>query len=379
MTQAGAEVRAQIFVFPAPFKIVFKHTSAARDATENLIVKVTDGAIEGWGEGCPRSYVTGETQVSAVAFVTQWAPRLLAEVDDVAALRQWIDNHRDVIDRNPAAFCALELAAVDFFARRSGQSVEQALGHRDVAGAYRYSAVLSDSDAPVYAAQVLRYRFGGLKEWKLKLSGDKRRDAAKVRWFRGLPGRVFANSVRVDANNLWDEPGLAIEHLSGLDCPLVGIEEPLATTDYHALSEVASSLGAPIILDESLPAVNELAGLPGEPASWILNCRVSRVGGLHRSAEMIREASRLGMGIIVGAHVGETSLLSRAGLSAAAQAGPRLVAQEGAFGTRLLQHDVCDDPIMFGSGGVLGPGERSSIGAHGLGVEVVSSRLQPLT
>ena len=30
-----------------------------------------------------------------------------------------------------------------------------------------------------------------------------------------------------------------------------------------------------------------------------------------------------------------------------------LVAQEGAFGTFLLEHDVCDPPLMFGAGGVL--------------------------
>ena len=44
-----------------------------------------------------------------------------------------------------------------------------------------------------------------------------------------------------------------------------------------------------------------------------------------------------------------------------------LVAQEGAFGTRLLERDVCDPPLMFGLGGVLDvaaypPLERSGFG-----------------
>ena len=30
-----------------------------------------------------------------------------------------------------------------------------------------------------------------------------------------------------------------------------------------------------------------------------------------------------------------------------------LLAQEGAFGTLLLERDVCDPPLMFGAGGVL--------------------------
>ena len=57
--------------------------------------------------------------------------------------------------------------------------------------------------------------------------------------------------------------------------------------------------------------------------------------------------------MIVGAHVGETSLLTRAALSVANAYRDILVAQEGAFGTHLLEHDVVDPPLMFGAGGVL--------------------------
>jgi hypothetical protein len=59
------------------------------------------------------------------------------------------------------------------------------------------------------------------------------------------------------------------------------------------------------------------------------------------------------MGLIVGAQVGETSLLTRVALSVAQASGDSLIAQEGAFGTHLLQHDVCTPPLMFGAGGTL--------------------------
>ena len=45
--------------------------------------------------------------------------------------------------------------------------------------------------------------------------------------------------------------------------------------------------------------------------------------------------------------------LTRAALTIANAARDILVAQEGAFGTHLLEHDVIDAPIMFGAGGVL--------------------------
>jgi L-Ala-D/L-Glu epimerase len=45
--------------------------------------------------------------------------------------------------------------------------------------------------------------------------------------------------------------------------------------------------------------------------------------------------------------------MTRVALSVAQAAGDRLIAQEGAFGTHLLQQDVCTPPLMFGSGGTL--------------------------
>jgi hypothetical protein len=82
---------------------------------------------------------------------------------------------------------------------------------------------------------------------------------------------------------------------------------------------------------------------------------------------VIAGARARGIGVIVGAQVGETSLLTRAGLTAARAASDALVAQEGAFGTFLLQRDVCDPPLMFGAGGMLDASAHPMLTAPGLG------------
>ena len=102
---------------------------------------------------------------------------------------------------------------------------------------------------------------------------------------------------------------------------------------------------------------------------WIVNVRVSKMGGLLRSLGLVAEARRHGMRVIVGAHVGETSLLSRAGLTVASSARDILVGQEGAFGTHLLARDVIARPIMFGKAGVLDVADLK-LGPGGLGLEV---------
>jgi hypothetical protein len=77
------------------------------------------------------------------------------------------------------------------------------------------------------------------------------------------------------------------------------------------------------------------------------------MGGLIRSLDVLERIRDAGLRVIIGAHVGETSLLTRAALTAANAARDILVAQEGAFGTYLLEHDVMDTPIMFGTRGKL--------------------------
>ena len=72
--------------------------------------------------------------------------------------------------------------------------------------------------------------------------------------------------------------------------------------------------------------------------------------------------------MIVGAQVGETSLLTRAALTVAQAAGSALFAQEGAFGTFLLTRDVCEPPLMFGAGGVLHVADHPRLTQPGFGI-----------
>ena len=56
------------YVVRLPLKRPFTHASATRQESENVLVRceLADGTI-GWGEGVPRSYVTGETPDGCLA------------------------------------------------------------------------------------------------------------------------------------------------------------------------------------------------------------------------------------------------------------------------------------------------------------------------
>ena len=164
------------------------------------------------------------------------------------------------------------------------------------------------------------------------------------------------------------DPEAALAYLTALPRPIFALEEPLAPGAFAALAGVAARLDTPIVLDESATRVAHLRDLPGPPDRWIVNVRVSKMGGVRRAVAVVRAARAAGHRVIVGAQVGETSLLTRAALPVAAAAGPALVAMEGAFGTLLLARDVCDPPLMFGAGGRLVVADHPRLASPGLGV-----------
>jgi L-alanine-DL-glutamate epimerase-like enolase superfamily enzyme len=176
--------------------------------------------------------------------------------------------------------------------------------------------------------------------------------------------------VRVDANNLWRSADEAIWFLRALDYPFFAVEEPIAPNQYGELARVADELRCQIVLDESFLRASQFEQLVDTRGRWLVNVRVSKMGGLLRSLHVIDGARSAGIGIIVGAQVGETSLLTRAALTIAQAASDILLAQEGAFGTLLLEREVCDPPLMFGAGGVLDVAAYPSLAQPGFGVTV---------
>ena len=340
-----------------PFKLSFKHASATRTQTAALWVEATSiTGLTGVGEGCPRPYVTGESLESATLFFQQYQAELIIQVQDLASLRDWIQTHTSEIDRNPAAWCALELALLDVFAQQQGCSMETLLGTPEIIGPFRYSAVLGDASPEQFDRQCEQYIQRGFCDFKVKLSGDIQRDRKKLALLTH-PCQGASLRIRLDANNLWPEAISALAFFEALPASYFAIEEPLHVGHYAELLQLAQTLGVRIVLDESFLREDQFDCLSTSPQTWIINLRVSKMGGLIRSLAIVEQAKKRGIALIIGAQVGETSLLTRAAWTVAQAASDALLAQEGAFGTHLLSVDVHSPALMFGAGGSLNPGD----------------------
>ena len=354
--------------FTAPFHGTVRHASAHRDRAQSILVTLRTAAGHiGLGEGCPRAYVTGESLESCERFIAPAAKDLQGRVIDLETLKRWIAEHSAAIDANPAAFCALELAMLDALARERAVSLEALLGLPPIAGVAVYSAVLGDNSHQTFERQLGRYWSLGFRDFKIKLSGDLSRDRRKLDRLRnGAGGEGYR--LRLDANNLWRCADRAIAFLTALGYPVIAIEEPLAAGDLSGYAAVAEALGCAIVLDESALVVDDLARAPGPGGRWVVNCRVSKQGGLIRSLRVVQAARDRGMRVIVGAHVGETSILTRAALALGTSVAGGPMAREGAFSTHLLTADPVVPALCFGAGGLLRFGNGGWPGPHGLGL-----------
>ena len=349
-----------------PFRVKFRHASAERAETSSLWVEaVSQSGLIGYGESCPRSYVTGESLESAQSFFSQHQNAICNEISSLGTLCAWATKHQNELDAKPAAWCAIELAILDLLAKQENKTIEQFLNLPGLHGNFQYSAVLGDASINAFKLNMEQYLQQGFSDFKLKLSGDIERDKEKIAVVRQWKNSALR--IRVDANNLWKSADEAIQFLQALDYPFFAIEEPLLPNAYLELSLIAKALNCKIILDESFLRVEQFANLQNSPQNWLINLRISKMGGLLRSLAIIESARKLSIALIIGAQVGETSLLTRAGLTAALAASDILVAQEGAFGTHLLESDICTPPLMFAKAGLLDTANYPNLNQPGLG------------
>lgn len=338
-------------------KTTIQHAAATRNEGESIWIQAQRHEYTGYGEGCPREYVAGDDLASSLKWVKENFSADEADFSTLDDVRQWVSFHEKIIDQYPSAWCAVEMAVLDLLAREKGCSVEALLGVAEGMCFGRYTAVLGDSKSWQYATLVDQYLIRGIKDFKIKLSGNLEKDKKKIDFLEALSVQHHASNLRIrlDANNLWkkhcDE---AIAFIQALGCERIyAVEEPVQARHVEDISRFSIATGLPVILDESLCTMDHLRSFQNVPGQFIANIKISRVGGLVRALEMIAEVKKWGWPIIIGCHVGETSLLTRAALVASAEAGESLVAQEGAFGDYLVQREPVQPTLKFGRGGHL--------------------------
>ena len=367
-------VAATLYALRIPFVESFRHRVTERRWSDSVVVRVRDEAgTEGFGEGMARPYVTGETVDGMLQHLARdlW-PALVerelppfADATDLATLDALIPTTAvsGVIAAN-ASRAALELAVVDCALRRGGRSLAALLPPRR--RTVTYSGVITAGPIERAIQHARQMRAVGLQHVKLKVGFAD--DVARVAALREVLGPDV--SLRLDANGAWTVER-AVEVLDAV-APLgiAAVEQPLPRGPVTELRRLKEAVRVPIMADESLLTPADAEALIAARAVDHFNIRVSKCGGLHRSAGMAARAATAGIGVQIGSQVGETAILSAAGRHLAASL-PDVVFVEGSFGTLLLAEDVSVESVRFGH-----RGEAPLLTGPGLGVRVREDRLR---
>ena len=313
-----------ITVTPEAFQLaqVFRISRGARREAQVLTVRITRGAVTGWGECVPYERY-GETVDSVTAEIGSLPDTICRPALQAALLPG-------------AARNAVDCALWDLEAKQTGRRVWELAGLR--APGPEITAYTLSLDTPeAMEAQARQHAARPLLKIKLGTPDDMPRLEA-VR--RGAPrARII-----VDANEGWSAAVYSelAPHLVRLGVDMV--EQPLPAGDDGMLGEIARPL--PVCADESCHDRTSLPDLVGKYD--MVNIKLDKTGGLTEALELRAAARADGYGVMVGSMVG-TSL---------AMAPAVLVAQDAAVtdldGPLLLARDRAS-PLTYDDAGVHPP------------------------
>ena len=370
----------EIWPYEIPLRIRFEHAAAARRANTGFLVRLelADGTV-GWGEGIPRTYVTGETMESVLRIIqAAYAARLTGK-DPLAQA----PLEEDGLVHN-AAWGACELAYLDAVGKservRAADLLAPRLGLKSHRLLRRVSGVISAGPVHKVRRWLRLMRVVGFRDYKLKVGKDAARDEANLaechrQLARGQRRRrgPTRRTLRVDANGAWTLEEAVTRCANLPRYGVLAVEQPLAKGDEDALADLRRRTSVPIMLDESLLTLRQAERLVHGGQVDLFNIRITKNGGLVQSLKLALLAHHLGLDFQLGCLVGETGVLSAAGRVFLELMGMRVRFAEGSYGRWLLRSDITREAMAFGYGGFV-----RAMAGPGLGIHVQPRKVRRL-
>lgn len=362
-----------------PFLGEFSHalkTGPAARSSESIVVELLAdrGKIRGFGEGAPRSYVTGETSESAAKSVIKLAGMASFpwDFEDVAQIGDFIGSLPEGRDRN-AAICALEIALLDALGKNQGRHILEYMPNDFFAEKVIYGAAIPLSDRKKTFEICQKIKALGISSVKLKLGQNIEQNERAFETVHSVLGNGC--EFKVDINSSWDLKS-AISHVPMLK--KFGdkvLEDPLIPED-KGIAELAAALdnsGVSLMADELACSFPEVVRIIEQGSYEMINVRLSKFGGFQRSLKIIEYLRNRGACFQIGAQLGESGVLSAAGRVLSLLCRDALY-HEGSYDRFILKTNITSEDVTFGSGGRAGP-----LNGPGLGIDVDRANLLRLS
>lgn len=359
--------KINIYQVVLPFALNFSHSLRKRSSVQNIIVEVVaaPGPIKGYGEGAPRSYVTGESPASALQNIHRFTqqPNFPWQLDHVSQIWNFVDSLADQKTYN-SAICALETALLDALSQSQNRSIIEYFPQDFYTDTIYHGAAipLADQQKTIAIGQMIKKM--KINKLKLKLGTDYVQNKAALQAVR----LVFKDDydLKVDVNGVWNR-ALAFKHIPLLkEYKIRVLEQPMASDDSD-LAEFARALKAFDVLlmaDESACTLQDVKQIAAENHYNMINVRLSKCGGFRNSLKLIDYLRKEGLKFQIGCHLGESGILSAAGRALCLLCSDAAY-YDCSYDEFLLKENITLEDVSFGPGGRAGP-----LDGPGLGVAV---------
>jgi muconate cycloisomerase len=347
-----------------PFSFDFSHSLRKRSYVNNIIVEIIaqQGQIVGYGEGAPRSYVTGESIESTIKSIRHFIkydsfPRKL---NDISQIWNFIDNITRGREHN-AAICAIETALLDALGKSQDRYIIEYFPKDFMTDNVYYGAAIPLDNRQRTMEMCRLIKTLKIKALRLKLGKNLEQNKTILETVHS----VFEGDydLRVDINCAWDRE-LAFMHI-----PLIqkynvkAIEQPMMpdNPDIADFADLMQKIGVILMADESACSFNDVEKIVKEGYYKMINVRLSKCGGIKNSFRVIDHLRLNGIPFQVGCQLGESGILSAAGRAMCLLCRDA-VYYDGSYDEFLLKENVTFENVSFGKEGKAGPLNRPGLG-----------------
>jgi L-alanine-DL-glutamate epimerase-like enolase superfamily enzyme len=284
---------------------------------ESVFVRIkTDEGVTGYGEGCPFTYVTGETCVSVSDAVGLFAKALTGlDPFSIGHIHSLMDR---ISARNGTAKAAIDMALYDIMGKAAGLPLYKLLGGHS--GAVETDMTISIDTPKAMGEKAGVFFKEGYRTLKVKAGGNRQNDLEAIRLIReAAPGAV----INVDANQGWRAHEAVDMCRAYAEFGVLSVEQPLPHWDLDGMAYVRSRSPIPIMADESCFTPQDAGRIAKAGAADIINIKLVKCGGLYRAMEIDAVARAAGISCMVGCM--SESRLSIAAGAALVAARPNII------------------------------------------------------
>lgn len=289
-------------IYPLKLKNVFTISRGSKSEVPNVFLKLEKGGIIGYGEAGPNKRYE-ETAENVSEYLDKLPKNFFDDLSDATEIPLKIDAfEKETRQENHSARMAIEMAWLDWWAKSQSQPLWKLWGFNSAIAPVTSFTIGIDTPE-IMQKKILEASQYPVYKIKLGTSNDREIIQA-IR-------EVTDKPLRVDANEGWltvEQAKREIEFLESQNVDL--IEQPMPSSMIEEMKILKQWSPLPLCADESFigdESLDEIA-----ECFHVINIKLMKIGSLVKGREVLKEAKKLGLQVMIGCMI-ESSLANAAG------------------------------------------------------------------